>query len=154
MALLNGTPSNTDGTEITSGITLKNILNGYAVTNYSNSGTTYNTNRNLIIVPICLRMKSGYKATNVKITGVLNNNIVTGVVRKDGNIAGFVNYYPLSTTNTWDYIGADNYSYPINVDITSTKNVLILLMVRLHGTQTSIPENTTLLSISYQEDKV
>ena len=48
MVLLNGTPGNTDGTEITSEITLKNILNGYAITNYANSGTTYNTNRNFI----------------------------------------------------------------------------------------------------------
>lgn len=138
MVLKDGTPGGLDGTEITN-ITVKNILDAYSYNEYF----VWNASRNITVFPLFLRMKSGYKATSVTITGVKNATYATMTLG-----SGIYTSYPRYN---------DAYLGPVSITeqtITSDKNYMIIVAVTISTGQTSIPENSTLLSISYQEDKV
>ena len=155
MVLLNGTPGGTDGTELSGDITLKNILNSYGLAGTGDSRPSYGTVG--IVVPICIRMKDGYTASSIKITANGTSNMIVGTYTYWSNpdVYLFTSYptsapeYPNFTSNS------DSYTYSSNpTSIQTNKNYMFLLYITLKKNQTSIPANTPLCQISYQENKV
>lgn len=157
MILLNGTPGQSDGIEITGNIILKNVLDGYSIMSPNQSGGIYNRNRNCIIVPICIRMKPGFKASGIKITYLVNASFYSSPVALDNSgthLPTLFTSYPSSDYSNPDYLDLNNASENFNnSSITDNVNHMFLLVICLRGDQTSIPGNTTLFQISYQEDK-
>ena len=158
MILLNGTPGQSDGIEITGNIILKNVLDGYSIMSPSYGGSIYNSSRNCIIVPICIRMKPGFKASDIKITYCRNASFYSlpVVLGNSGTyLPTLFTSYPSSDYSNPDCLPLNDTSNKNfnNSSITDNVNHMFLLVICLRGDQTSIPGNTTLFQISYQEDK-
>ena len=144
MVLKNGTPGKTDGEEITS-LTIKNILNYYALE--SNSATV--TSRNGVVIPISLRTKPGYIASSITIKANSSPNVYKGGMLSWLSIR---EYSSLPTENEgWFHV---NDSGVLSTVVNSTSNLTFLFYISMAGSVSSLPTNTPLFQISYQEDKV
>ena len=145
MVLKNGTPGKTDGEEITS-LTIKNILNSYALED--DSATV--TSRNGVVIPISLRTKPGYIASSITIQANSSPNVYkVGILTNPTYVRG---YSSLPTKNEgWFQVGD---SGALSTVVNSTSNLTFLLYIFMAGSVSSLPTNTPLFQISYQEDKV
>jgi hypothetical protein len=145
MVLKNGTPGKTDGEEITS-LTIKNILNSYALEGDSSTVTS----RNGVVIPISLRTKPGYIASSITIQANSSPNVYKGGILT--NPTDIREYSSLPTKNEGWFQVED--SGALSTVVNSTSNLTFLFYIFMVGSVSSLPTNTPLFKISYQEDKV
>ena len=120
MVLKNGTPGKTDGEEITS-LTIKNILNSYAL----EDATATVTSRNGVVIPISLRTKPGYIASSITIQANSSPNVYEGRILTSPNYVR--EYSSLPTKNEGWYQGAN--SGVLSTVVNSTSNLTFLFII-------------------------
>lgn len=135
---INGRPGDTSGTEVTE-LTFKNFA-AYSKTNYD--GVTYK-NKSLSVLPVCLRMNSGYKATSFTIAPKLTDeaNIWCGIGER------CYSSFP-SGTQSLNFLKVQTF----NVELNSSRNVMIFFFIQ--GPVNTSVTLRDLFSISYIEEVV